>query len=110
MREDDLLRVTTATPDLDSAKSLASSAVAARLAGNAQIVGPVVSVFRHLGETGDGEEYQLILSTTAAAYPALEAHLTEHHPWANPEITAIPLAASTDAYAAWLREATSQEN
>lgn len=103
----DLLRVTTATPDLDAAKNLARSAVAARLAGNAQIVGPVVSIFRHLGETGEGAEYQLILSTTAHAYPELEAHLIERHPWTNPEITAIPLAAVPDSYAAWLREATS---
>jgi periplasmic divalent cation tolerance protein len=102
----DLLRVTTATPDLDTAKALARSAVAERLAGNAQIVGPVVSVYRHLGETGEGMEYQLILSTTAGAYVALEAHLIEHHPWTNPEITAIPLAAAPDSYAAWLHEAT----
>lgn len=99
MKETALRRVTSATPDLDSAKSLARSAVAARLAGNAQIVGPVISMFRHLGEAGEGEEYPLTLSTTAAAHPALEAHLVEHHPWENPEITAIPLAAASDAYA-----------
>lgn len=103
----DLLRVTTATPDQDSAKALARSAVAARLAGNAQIIGPVLSVFRHLGETGEGEEWQLVLSTTAEAYSALEAHLVTGHPWTNPEITAIPLAAAPEAYGVWLREATS---
>lgn len=102
----DLLRVTTATPDQDSATTLARTAVAAHLAGNAQIIGPVISVFRHLGETGEGEEWQLILSTTTDAYPALEAHLTENHPWTNPEVTAIPLAEATSAYGAWLREAT----
>jgi periplasmic divalent cation tolerance protein len=104
----DLLRVTTATPDQDSAKSLARSAIAAWLAGNAQIIGPVISVFRHLGETGEGEEWQLILSTTTEAYPALEAHLVEGHPWTNPEITAIPLVEATEAYRAWLHEATAQ--
>jgi periplasmic divalent cation tolerance protein len=63
----DLLRVTTATPDQNAAKLLARSAVEAHLAGNAQIIGPVVSVFRHLGETGEGEEWQLVLSTTTEA-------------------------------------------
>jgi periplasmic divalent cation tolerance protein len=106
---DDLLRATTATPDLDSAKNLARAAVAARLAGNAQITGPVISVFRHLGETGEGEEYALTLSTTASAYPDLAALLTANHPWDNPEITAVPLAAATEAYARWLRESTQQD-
>lgn len=105
----DLLRVTTATPDLDSAKNLARTAVAARLAGNAQIAGPVASVFWHLGETGEGEEYTVTLSTTTEAYPALEAHLREHHPWDNPEITAIALAAAPEAYARWLRESTTPQ-
>ena len=106
---DDLLRVTTATPDLDSAKELARAAVAARLAGNAQIIGPVISVFRHLGETGEGDEYQLVLSTTSTAYPELAELLTANHPWDNPEITAIPLAAATTAYSSWLRQATTPE-
>lgn len=106
----DLLRVTTATPDLESAKTLARSAVAARLAGNAQIAGPVVSVFWHLGESGEGEEYALTLSTTAAAYPALEAHLREHHPWDNPEITAVALAAAPEAYIRWLTESTTPQD
>ena len=105
---DDLLRVTTATPDIDSAKNLARTAVAERLAGNAQIAGPVLSVFRHLGETGEGEEFQLILSTTRATLPKLVEHLTDNHPWQNPEITAIPLAYATEPYAAWLRQATTE--
>src|SRR5690242_12012370 len=96
------LRLTTATPDQDSAKALARSAVQARLAGNAQIVGPVASVFWHNGELGEGEEWQVVLSTTAEAYPALEAHLIEHHPWKNPEITALPITHATQEYGYWL--------
>jgi periplasmic divalent cation tolerance protein len=51
MKETDLLRATTATPDLEAARILARSAADARLAGNAQIFGPLVSVFRQLGES-----------------------------------------------------------
>lgn len=101
----ELLRVVTATPDLASAQSLARSAVEAGLAGNAQIAGPVHSVFRHLGEVGEGTEYQLTLSTTRAAYPDLERHVLESHPWQNPEILALPLAAASAGYARWLTEA-----
>jgi periplasmic divalent cation tolerance protein len=102
-----LLRVLTATPDLDSAQRLARTAVTAGLAGNAQINGPLRTVFRHLGEVGEGTEYQLMLSTTKAAYPALERHLLDSHPWQNPEIVALPLAEAAAGYARWLSEATS---
>lgn len=102
----DLLRVTTAAPDRDSAVNLARTAVQARLAGNAQIIGPVASVFWHLGELGEGEEWQVVLSTTAEAYPDLQEHLIGAHPWQNPEITAVAIERAPDAYVRWLREST----
>ncbi len=103
---DDLLRVLTSTPDLASAQELARSAVAAGLAGNAQVLGPVFSVFRHLGEVGEGSEFQVVLASTAQAYQALERHLIAAHPWQNPEIVALPVVRASQAYGRWLREAT----
>ena len=105
---ENLLRVQTATPDAGSAQAMARSAVAAGLAGSAQVAAPVFAVFRHLGEGGEGEEFQLVLATTRAAYPALEAHLREHHPWQNPEIVALPVAHAPEAYARWLGETTAR--
>jgi periplasmic divalent cation tolerance protein len=102
----DLLLVTTAAPDLATAKGLARSSVGERLAGYAQIIGPVVSVYRELSETGECEEFQLLLSTTKAALPKLVDHLSDNHPWENPNITAIPLAYATDVYATWLHQCT----
>jgi periplasmic divalent cation tolerance protein len=102
----DLLCVSTATPDLATAKRLARSAVGDRLAGYAQVIGPVVSVYRELSETSECEEYQLLLSTTKAALPKLVEHLTENHPWENPNITAIPLVYATDVYGTWLHQTT----
>ncbi|MFE7427164.1 divalent cation tolerance protein CutA [Streptomyces sp. NPDC057545] len=51
---------------------------------------PVTSVFWHHGEYGTGEEWQVLLKTTADQYPAPEAHLLERHPWDNPELCAVP--------------------
>lgn len=106
MKNNTLLRVTTAAPDLESAKNLARAAVEAHLAGNAQVVGPVVSVFWHLGEMGEGEEYQVILATAADAYSRLEALLIERHPWDNPEITAVEIVLRSEEYARWLYQST----
>ncbi|MEU3652896.1 divalent cation tolerance protein CutA [Streptomyces sp. NPDC032161] len=47
-------------------------------------------MFWHHGEYGTGEEWQVLLKTTADQYPAPEAHLLEHHPWDNPELCAMP--------------------
>ncbi|MEU4761776.1 divalent cation tolerance protein CutA [Actinosynnema sp. NPDC023794] len=103
----EFLQVTTTAADRVTATNLARSAVAARLAASAQVSGPVLSFFWHLGEQGEGEEWQVVLKTTAERYPELEAHLRREHPWDNPEVTALPLAAASEDYLAWLRRTVS---
>ncbi|RBM23804.1 divalent-cation tolerance protein CutA [Streptomyces sp. PT12] len=103
------MQVSTATETREAAERLALGAVDARLAAGAQIVGPVISVFRHLGQFGTGEEWQLLLRTTTDRYPALEAHLLEHHPWNNPEIVALPIAAGSAGYLDWIRRTTTAD-
>ncbi|KOX20631.1 cation tolerance protein CutA [Saccharothrix sp. NRRL B-16348] len=105
----DFLQVTTTAADRTTAADLARSAVRARLAASAQVSGPVTSFFWHLGEQGEGEEWQVTLKTTAERYPELEAHLRREHPWDNPEVTALPLVAASDDYLAWLRRTVNPE-
>lgn len=100
----DALQVTTTTADRHTAANLARSAVAARLAAGVQVSGPVTSFFWHLGEQGEGEEWQVTLKTTAERYPELEAHLHREHPWDNPEVTAVALAEASAEYLAWLHK------
>lgn len=103
------LQVSTATDSRETAERLARSAVSARLAAGAQITGPVSSAFWHLGEFGFGEEWQLVLKTVEERYPELEAHLLQHHPWDNPEVTAVSIVTGSEAYLAWLRRTTEVE-
>ena len=100
----DVVQVSTATPSREAAEELARSAVKEHLAASAQIVGPAVSVFWHLGEFGTADEWRLLLVTTEGRYPALQDHLVKHHPWENPEIAAVPVTLATDAYAGWVKE------
>ncbi|MGQ4517078.1 divalent cation tolerance protein CutA [Streptomyces sp. DW26H14] len=102
----DLVQVSTATETREQAIALAQSVVHAQLAAGAQIIGPVTSVFRHLGEFGTGEEWQLLLKTRADRYPALEAHLLKHHPWDNPEVSAVRIIAGAERYRRWVAENT----
>ncbi|MFI7085553.1 divalent-cation tolerance protein CutA [Streptomyces anulatus] len=97
------VQVSTATETREQAIALAGGAVQQRLAAGAQIVGPVVSVFWHLGQYGTGEEWQVLLKTTTERYAELEAHLLERHPWDNPELCAVPIVEGADRCLEWIR-------
>jgi periplasmic divalent cation tolerance protein len=106
----DFVQVSTATETREQAVRLAESVVRGRLAAGAQVVGPVTSVFWHLGEFGTGEEWQLLIKATVERYPALEAHLLEHHPWDKPEVAAVPIVAGSEAYLRWVAESTEPQD
>lgn len=95
-------QVQVAAPSKDVARELAGSAVSAKLAAGAQIIGPVTSVFWHHGDYGTGEEWLVLLKTTSDSYSALERHLVDRHEWTNPEITALPFVAGLDGYLEWV--------
>jgi periplasmic divalent cation tolerance protein len=48
----------------------------------------------------------VVLKPTATRYPELETHLTEAHPWDNPEVSFTPLDGSA-TYLEWVSRATS---
>lgn len=102
----DVVQVSTATESRAAAEELARSAVGKRLAAGAQITGPVISAFWHLGEFGTGTEWRLVLTTQMDRYSELEAHLLKHHPWDNPEIAAVPVLAGSAAYVHWVKAST----
>jgi periplasmic divalent cation tolerance protein len=100
------LQVWTTTDSHEAAMRLARSAVEAKLAASAQVAGPVASVFWHADVLGEGEEWQVLLRTAGSRYPALEAHLLRNHPWDNPEVTAVEVAAGSAGYLDWLGRTT----
>ncbi|MFF9477083.1 divalent-cation tolerance protein CutA [Streptomyces roseolus] len=97
------VQVSTATETEDQAILLAGGAVKNRLAAGAQIA-KVKSVFWHLGEYGTGEEWQILLKTTADRYPELEAYLLKEHTWDNPEVCAVPITAGAERCREWIRD------
>ena len=98
------VQVSTATATKEEAVALAGPAVQQRLAAGAQVIGPVTGVFWHLGEYGTGEEWQLLLKTTADRYPELETYLLEHHPWDNPELCAVPITMGAERCMQWISD------
>jgi len=99
----EFLQVATAVASRPEAEELVRAVVEDRLAAGAQIIGPVISAFWHLGEFGTGEEWQILLKTRSDRFEELEQYLSEHHPWDNPEIIALPIVAGSVGCLSWLR-------
>jgi len=102
------LTVVTTTDAQEAAAALAESAVTARLAACAQIVGPITSVYRWEGKVERAQEWQVVFKTTADRYPALETHIKAEHTYGVPEIIANPIVAGSAEYLAWVAAETAE--
>jgi periplasmic divalent cation tolerance protein len=94
------------TDSQDAADALARSAVEARVAACAQVVGPIKSTYWWEGKVETAEEWYVVFKTTAERYPALEAHIREHHSYDVPEIVLMPIVAGNPAYLEWVSTET----
>lgn len=100
------LLVFTNMPDQASAEALAAALVDGRIAACVNILTPCRSVYRWQGATESADEVPLLIKTSAARYPALEAAIRERHPYEIPEIIAVPITHGLPAYLVWLAAAT----
>ena len=72
------------------------------IAACVNILAPCTSVYRWNDAVETATEVPLLVKTTLARYPALQAALTEAHPYELPEIIAVPLQEGLPAYLAWV--------
>ena len=91
-------------PDAQVADTLAEAVVVAGLAACVNILAPCVSIYRWQGQIERAIEIPLLIKTTEAAYPALEAKLRALHPYEVPEIIQLPISEGLPAYLHWLNE------
>jgi periplasmic divalent cation tolerance protein len=103
----DCLLVLTNCPDVACAEAIAAQLVEARLAACVNMLAPCRSVYRWQGQVERADEVPLLIKTTAARYPALEAALRAAHPYEVPEIVALPVARGLPDYLAWVAAETS---
>src|SRR5574343_2026881 len=100
--------VITNCPDEETANRIALAVVEEKLAACVHILPRVQSIYRWQGAVESAVEVPLLIKTTAAAYPALEAAIRERHPYEVPEIIALPITAGLPAYVNWLAAETLQ--
>lgn len=100
------LLVLTNLPDASTARTLAGFLVEQRLAACVNILAPCHSVYRWREKIEDTEEIPLLIKTTAARYPELEAAIRARHPYELPEIIAVPLRHGLPEYLGWVAAQT----
>jgi periplasmic divalent cation tolerance protein len=99
-------QVVTTTDSRAAADALSLTAVQARVAACAQVVGPITSTYWWHDKIETADEWQVIFKTTTERYPALARHIGEHHGYEVPEIVCTPVTAGNPAYLSWVSAQT----
>lgn len=89
-------------PDLETAKRLGRGAVERRLAGCANILPAMVSLYEWEGRLEESGEAVLIAKTAAAQAPALRTWLLAEHPYEVPAVLTLAVADINTGYRDWL--------
>ena len=100
------LLVLTNVPDNAVAERIAQALVEARAAACVNIFAECRSVYRWQGAVETANEVSLLIKTTTEAYPRVERILRECHPYAVPEIIAVPIEHGLPEYLAWVTTET----
>jgi periplasmic divalent cation tolerance protein len=102
----EVILVLTNLPDAVSAERLARQLIEARAAACVNQLAPCISTYRWEGQIESTTEMPLLIKTTRAAYPRLEALIRATHPYQLPEIIALPLSTGLPAYLTWVNSET----
>ncbi len=103
---DEIILVLTNLPDRDSAQQMAQALIENHTAACVNILAECSSVYRWQGKTETASEVPLLIKSTRAAYPRLEASIRAHHPYELPEIIAVSVSTGFPAYLRWVMQET----
>ena len=93
-------------PDRQSAEAIARQLVERRLAACVSLLPGVESVYRWHGKIEHSSEVQLLIKSSRARYPDLQATVLALHPYELPELIAVEPVAGLERYLAWIQDET----
>ena len=99
---DEVRVVFVTAPDAETAAKIARALVEERLIACANIVPGVRLIYRWEGKVADDAEVLLVLKTRASRCEALAARVKALHPYALPEVVALPVVDGSQAYLDWV--------
>ena len=100
-----VLLVLCTCPDAASGERIARALVEERLAACVNRVPGLTSVYRWQDAVESAPEELLLIKTTRDTFPALLARLLALHPYALPEVIALPVDLGHPPYLDWVRAA-----
>lgn len=98
-----MLLVLTTVANQQQARTLAADMLAQRLCACVQLQA-IESLYHWQGQVQQEVEWRLLLKTSAARYPALEAALRQAHPYELPAIVALPVTQALPAFTDWVAQ------
>jgi len=104
------LLVLTNVPDVAGAEKLARALIGSRAAACVNVLAACRSIYRWQGAVETADEIPLLIKTTAENYPRVEAIVREHHPYAVPELIAVPITHGLPAYLDWVAKETEKHD
>jgi len=102
MPHTDAIVVLTTVASNDEAVQLVRSLLERRIIACGTIMPAARSLYRWEGKIADESEVVVLLKTRSARIESLEMAFAELHPYKVPELLAIPVAAGTQKYLAWI--------
>jgi periplasmic divalent cation tolerance protein len=100
------LLILTNLPDVASAEKLAQALIESRAAACVNVLAACRSIYRWQGAVETANEIPLLIKATTANYARVEEIVRAQHPYAVPELIAIPITHGLPAYLDWLAAET----
>lgn len=101
MNADDYIVIITTCPNAEQAEKLSEMLIKQQLAACVQ-ASDITSTYRWQGVVETAREVRLMIKAKRADYEAIEAFIRTTHPYENPEVLALPVAAGSRAYLEWI--------
>ncbi len=105
----EFIQITLTVPTEELATEIFTQLLEKRLAGCAQLIGPIVSTYRWQGEIETANEWLCLIKSCIDQYEELEQVIKTIHPYETPEIIVFPIISGSTDYFKWLNQTLNKD-